>query len=126
MVDKLIIELQKLEEYTGVSVESLYKMLEKQADVQLLHDILAIAGCAGLLGLGVISSIYFIKKDDETNLGWHSITNIYEVMKEISLISTLGIITISIFVVPARISEIIQILLNKHVWILEYVTKLIK
>lgn len=126
MMDKLIIELQKLEEYTGVSINSLYEMLEKQANVQLVHDILSIVACITLLCLGVLASIYFIKKDEETNLGWHCISSIYEVMKEISLIATLGITSVSICIIPSRISEIIQIVMNKQAWILEYVTKLIK
>lgn len=126
MVDKLIVELQKLEEYSGVTVESLYDMLEKQANVHLVYDILGIVGCVALICLGILASVYFIQKDDETNLGWHCITSIYEVMKEISLIATLSISAISLLVIPYCIGDIIQILVNKQGWILEYVTKLIK
>lgn len=126
MVDKLIVELQKLEEYSGVTVKALYDMLEKQANVHLVYNILGIVGCVTLTCLGILASVYFIKKGEETNLGWHCITSIYEVMKEISLTATLGISTISLLVIPSCIGDIIQILVNKQAWILEYVTKLIK
>lgn len=126
MVEKLMLELSKMEEYTGVSIDKLYDVLEKQANVQLIYDISKIVGCVVLLCLGVLASVYFIQKDDETNLGWHCITSIYEVMKEISLWATVGIFTVSLFVIPSCIGDIIQILINKPAWILEYLTGLIK
>lgn len=126
MAEKLILELQKLEEYSGVSIDSIYQMLEKQASVHLIYDILAIIGCIVLLCLGVFAILYFRKKDKETRRGHYFISSDYESLKIISSIATTFIAGISLFLIPFCVADLIQIIVNKPAWILEYLTKLIK
>lgn len=126
MAEKLILELQKLEEYSGISMESIYEMLEKQASVHLIYDILGIVGCIVLLCLGVFAILHFRKKEKETRGRYFIINDDYESLKIISSIATTFIAGISLFLIPFCVADIIQMIVNKPAWILEYLTKLIK
>lgn len=122
MADKLIVELQKIGEYTGISIESLYEMLENQANVHLIYDILGFIGCISLLSLGIFAILYFRKKDKED---YNYSTN-YESLMIASSVATTIIAGASLVIIPLCVGEIIQILINKPAWILEYLTGLIK
>lgn len=126
MAEKLILELQKLEEYSGISMESIYQMLEKQASVHLIYDILAIVGCVVLLCLGIFAIIYFYKKDKEVYLRQKYLKPDYEILLTISSVVTILIAGISLFLIPFCVADLIQIIVNEPAWILEYLTELIK
>lgn len=101
-------------------------MLEKQASVHFIYDILGIVGCIALLCLGVFAILHFTKKDKETRRGRYFISSEYESLKIISSIATTFIAGISLFLIPFCVADLIQIIVNKPAWILEYLTKLIK
>lgn len=123
MVDKLMIELSKIEEYTGVSVEKLYEILEKQATVELIYNIAGIILLIFLIYLGYLASKYFASKT-ETLGGYYS--DEWEIAMIISIGFTIIIAIVALFTIPIGIRDIIQIIVNKPVWMLEYLTGLIK
>ena len=120
MVDKLMMELSKIEEYTGVSVEKLYEILEKQATIEIIYNIAGIIFLIFLIYLGYLASKYFRSKTK----GYYNAE--WELALNISITFTVTVAIIALIVIPIAIGDIIQIIVNKPVWMLEYLTGLIK
>ena len=120
-MEKLWDALGKLAESTGVAVEQLYVVLQQQAKVQLVCDILLVVAIVIALISAIIITIKLLKKvlKDGMYSDW-------EIPAMLSAIVTVVLGIISLFVVPMNIIEIVQILVNPPVWILEYVVNLIK
>lgn len=122
MMEKLWEELGKLAEATGVAVEKLYVILEQQAKVQLVWNILFIIGIIVAIVAGILLSKYFSKKAKEGGA-----YNEWDIPMVICSATTaiFGFIGL-FFTIPKLVREIVQIVVNPPVWILEYVMNLIK
>lgn len=118
MADKVIEELQKIGDYTGLSLDSIYKMLERQANLHLIYNILGILGCICVILVGLKYIKYFDKKAERSFR--------FDELRTIVTILTIGAFLLSIVIIPKCVVTILEILFNKPVWILEYLTGMIK
>lgn len=121
MVEKLMLELSKMEEYTGVSIDKIYDALERQANVQIVYNILSIIGVILVVYIGYLASKYCKTKDEES-----SYYEDWEFWKLISMGFTAFFVIVALFYIPDCIIDIVQIIFNKPIWMLEYLTGLIK
>lgn len=122
MMEKMWEALEKLAQSTGVAVEKLYVILEQQAKVQLVYDVLMIIGVIVAILVGVFLTKYFLKKSKEDGL-----YSEWEIPATFTGITTgVGGFIGCVLLIPSLIAEIVQILINPSVWILEYVMNLIK
>lgn len=121
MTEKLWEALEKLAESTGVAVEKLYVVLEQQAKVQMVYDVLLLLGVVILLIIGGVAIKKLHKKAEEDMYGdWDVLFIIIT-----AVTSVFG--GVAVFaIIPELIKEIVQIMVNPPVWILEYVMNLIK
>ena len=122
MAEKLMLELSKMEEYTGVSIDKIYDVLERQANVQIVHNILGIIGIILVVYIGYLASKYCKTKDEESScyeVGW-------EMGTVLSITLTVGMMLFGLYLIPHNTAEIVQIIFNKPIWMLEYLTGLIK
>lgn len=122
MADKLIAELQKIGEYTGLTIDNLYKMLEKEAQVYFVYDILGVISCITLFILGLLVTRYSVKKMEEDESDY----DFFDMVRAVSSFLSLIVFIISLFIVPAMIAEMIHIKMNTPGWILQHLTQLIK
>ena len=126
MADKLISELQKIGEYTGLTIENLYKMLEKEAQVYFVYDILGVIVCITLFILGILVTKYSMKKmktieEDSYEFDY----GFLDMVRAVSSILSLIVFIISLFIVPAMIADMIHIKMNTPGWILQHLSQLI-
>lgn len=121
MTEKLWEALEKLAESTGVAVEKLYVILEQQAKVQMVYDVLLLIGIIILLIIGgiVIKKLHKKAKEDM----WGDWDVLFVIVSAVT--SVFGCIGVFVLI-PELIGEIVQIMVNPPVWILEYVMNLIK
>ena len=118
MADKIIEELEKIGEYTGLSLDSIYKMLERQANLHLIYNILGILGCICVILVGLKYIKYFDKKAERSSR--------FDELRTFVTILTVCAFLLSIVIIPNCVTTILEILFNEPAWILEYLTKLIK
>lgn len=123
MVDKLMMELSKMEEYTGVSVEKIYEVLEKQATVEIIYNVAGIIFIIFLICIGYSASKYFKSKSESINRYYQ---DTWEIAMIVSMALTLVFVIMGLCIIPLCIGDIIQIIVNKPIWMLEYLTGLIK
>lgn len=122
MVEKLMLELSKMEEYTGVSIDRIYDVLERQANVQIVYNILSIIGVMLVVYIGYLASKYCKTKDEESPY----YEDVWEIGTVFSISFTVGMILFGLYLIPHNTAEIVQIICNKPIWMLEYLTGLIK
>lgn len=122
MADKLISELQKIGEYTGLTIDNLYKMLEKEAQVYFVYDILGIICCISFLIIFILVEKYSAKKlkEDESENGF------LETVRALNSILILITFFVSVLLIPNMIADMIHIKMNTAGWILQHLTDLIK
>lgn len=122
MADKLIAELQKIGEYTGLTIDNLYKMLEKEAQVYFVYDILGIICCISFLIIFILVEKYSAKKlkEDESENGF------LETVRALNSILILITFFVSVLLIPNMIADMIHIKMNTAGWILQHLTDLIK
>lgn len=121
MTEKLWEALEKLAESTGVAVEKLYVVLEQQAKVQMVYDVLLLLGVVILLIIGGVAIKKLHKKAKEDMYGdWDVLFVIVTAVT--GVFGCMGVFVL----IPELIKEIVQIMVNPPVWILEYVMNLIK
>lgn len=122
MADKLIAELQKIGEYTGLTIDNLYKMLEKEAQVYFVYDILGIICCISFLIIFILVEKYSAKKlkEDKSENGF------LETVRALNSILILITFFVSVLLIPNMIADMIHIKMNTAGWILQHLTDLIK
>ena len=121
MEEKLMEAIESIAKASGVAVEKVYQVLEKQSKLQLVYDVVILVAVVSFIIGSIFLIIYAYKQSQKRP------RNMWDTLFPIISISCAFFDSVFIFaVIPMCFLEIMQIIYNNPIWILEYITNLIK